>query len=83
MTEGIESVSRRLEAAAARLREERLDPREAAALVDECARLAGEAAAELELAVRAAGAEPGRARPGQRELLSGQAELLSGQAEPL
>jgi hypothetical protein len=42
--------------AAARLRAEDLTPEEAAALADECARIATEAASELDTRARAAGA---------------------------
>jgi hypothetical protein len=45
----------RLERAAAELREGELAPDRAAALVDECARLASEAGAELDRRARAAG----------------------------
>jgi len=47
-------LTAQLEQAAARLREEELEPREAARLVEECARLAGEAAGELDRRARAA-----------------------------
>jgi hypothetical protein len=45
----------RLERAAAELRDGELAPDRAAALVDECARLAAEAGAELDRRARAAG----------------------------
>ena len=51
----------RLERAAAELRSGDIDPERAAALVDECARLAGEAGAELDREVRAADAGAGPA----------------------
>lgn len=47
-------LTEQLEQAAARLREGELEPQEAARLVEECARLAGEAAGELERRTRAA-----------------------------
>ena len=53
----------RLEAAAAALRSQELPPDRSAALVEECARLAAEGAAELDREVRAgdaAGAAPGQ-----------------------
>jgi hypothetical protein len=52
------NVVERLERAAAQLRAGDLDPSRAAALVDECARLAAEAGAELDRAMRAADAGP-------------------------
>jgi hypothetical protein len=48
----------RLESAAAQLRSGDLDPTRAAALVDECARLAAAAGAELDRAMRAADSGP-------------------------
>jgi hypothetical protein len=50
----LETVVERLERAAAQLRSGELAPERAAALVDECARLAAEAGAELDRAMRAA-----------------------------
>jgi hypothetical protein len=47
----------RLEQAAARLREDDLQPDEAARLVEQCAALAAEASSELERRSREAGAE--------------------------
>jgi len=47
-------LTEQLDQAAARLREGELEPQEAARLVEECARLAGEAAAELDRRARAA-----------------------------
>jgi hypothetical protein len=52
--EALNRIVERLERAAAELRAGDLDPARAAALVDECARLAGEAGAELDREVRAA-----------------------------
>jgi hypothetical protein len=51
-------LTEQLEQAAARLREEELEPQEAARLVEECARLAGEAAGELDRRARAAVDDP-------------------------
>jgi len=51
----LKHLSDELEQAAARLRDGELEPQEAARLVEECARLAGEAATELDRRVRAAG----------------------------
>jgi hypothetical protein len=50
----LEDLCARLDAAADRLRDPELSPDEAASLVEECARLAGEAAVELERRARAA-----------------------------
>ena len=59
--EALDRIVDRLERAAAELRSGDLAPERAAALVDECARLAGEAGAELDRAVRSADAGPGPA----------------------
>jgi hypothetical protein len=59
--EVLDRIVDRLERAAAELRSGDLDPERAAALVDECARLAGEAGAELDRQVRAADTGPGPA----------------------
>jgi hypothetical protein len=56
--ESLERLTERLEHAAAALRTEELPAEEAAALVEECARVAGEAGAELDRQVRAADAGP-------------------------
>jgi hypothetical protein len=48
----LQHLTEQLEQTAARLRDGELEPREAARLVEECARLAGEAAGELERRVR-------------------------------
>ena len=56
--EALEVVVERLERAATQLRSGELDPARAASLVDECARLAAEAGAELDRAMRAADAGP-------------------------
>jgi len=50
----LQHLTEQLEQAAAKLRDGELEPREAARLVEECARLAGEAAAELDRRVRGA-----------------------------
>jgi hypothetical protein len=60
----LDELTERLERVAAQLRSGDLDPAEAAERVDECARLAGEAAAALDRAARA-----GETSPGQTELL--------------
>jgi hypothetical protein len=49
----LDAVIQRLERTATELRAGDLEPERAAALVDECARLAAEAGAELDRAVRA------------------------------
>jgi hypothetical protein len=59
-------LTERLERGAERLRAGNLDGPEAAALVEECARLAAEAAATLDREARAVAAEPA---PGQDRLL--------------
>jgi hypothetical protein len=59
----------RLEQTAVRLRDGELEPTEAAGLVEECARLAGDAATELDRRVRAAADAPVQ-RHGQGELLA-------------
>jgi hypothetical protein len=56
--EQLQRLTERLELAAAELRGGALDPERAAALVDECARLAAEAGAELDREVRAADTGP-------------------------
>lgn len=52
----LQHLTEQLEQAAATLREGELEPQEAARLVEECARLAGDAAAELDRRTRAAAA---------------------------
>jgi hypothetical protein len=59
--EALDRIVDRLERTAAELRAGDIEPERAAALVDECARLAGEAGAELDREVRAADAAPGPA----------------------
>ena len=56
--ESLERLVERLEHAAATLRAGDLEPDRAAALVEECARLAAEAGAELDRKVRAADSGP-------------------------
>jgi hypothetical protein len=53
-SEALDRIVERLERTAAELRSGDLSAERAAALVDECARLAGEAGAELDREVRAA-----------------------------
>jgi hypothetical protein len=55
----LDELTDRLERTAAELRSGGLAPERAAALVDECARLAAEAGAELDRAVRAPESGPG------------------------
>jgi hypothetical protein len=57
-----------LERAAAELRAGELSPERAAAVVDECARVASEAGAELDRRVRAADAGSAGTAPGQLAL---------------
>jgi hypothetical protein len=61
----LEHFSRQLEDAAARLRGGELEPEQAARLVEECARIAGDAAGELDRRVRLAADPPA---PGQTTL---------------
>ena len=58
-TETLDRLTERLERAAAELRAGALPAERAASLVDECARLAGEASVELDRQVRAGDADPG------------------------
>jgi hypothetical protein len=58
--EPLERLIERLELAAATLRAGELPADRAAALVEECARVAAEAGAELDRQVRAADAAPGQ-----------------------
>ena len=64
--EGLAAIVERLERAAGELRSGDLDPARAAALVDECARLAADAGAQLDAELRAADA--GTTAPGQLRL---------------
>jgi len=54
----LQHLTEQLEQAAARLRSGELEPQQAARLVEECARLAGDAATELDRRVRAAADTP-------------------------
>ena len=64
----LDELVARLERTAGELRGGELAPERAAALVDDCARLASEASAELDRRVRAADGGPGGAAPGQMAL---------------
>jgi hypothetical protein len=64
--DSLDELVRRLEDAASQLRLGDLDGERAAELVEECARLAVDAGAELDRLAREAGPDP---RPGQGELL--------------
>ena len=64
----LDELVERLERAAGELRTGDLAPERAAALVDECARLASEASAELDRRVRAADAGSAGTPPGQMAL---------------
>jgi hypothetical protein len=66
MSEAMDAIVERLERAAAELRAGDLEPGRAAAVVDECARLAADAGAQLDAEMRAADA--GTAAPGQLRL---------------
>jgi polyhydroxyalkanoate synthesis regulator phasin len=50
----LQHLTEQLEQTAAKLRDGELDPQEAARLVEECARLAGDATAELDRRARSA-----------------------------
>ena len=65
-SEALDRIVDRLERAAAELRSGDLAPERAAALVDECARLAADAGAELDRAMRSA--DSGPASPDQLRL---------------
>jgi hypothetical protein len=65
-TERLEELSRRLEAAAVRLRADDVEPEEAKRLAGECAELAAEAAVELD---RTSRGDAQDTAPGQEELL--------------
>jgi hypothetical protein len=54
----LQHVTKQLEQAAAQLRGGELEPQQAARLVEDCARLAGDAATELDRRVRAAADAP-------------------------
>ena len=64
----LDELVARLERTAGELRDGDLAPERAAALVDDCARLAAEAGAELDRRVRAADGGSGGAAPGQMAL---------------
>jgi len=64
----LDELVARLERTAGELRGGELAPERAAALVDDCARLASDASAELDRRVRAADGGPGGAAPGQMAL---------------
>jgi hypothetical protein len=64
----LDDLVERLERAAAELRGGELAPDRATALVDECARLAAEASAELDRRVRAGDAPGAGTAPGQLAL---------------
>ncbi len=68
-SERLEEMTERLERAATRLRDGDLEPEAAAALVEDCARLAAEATAELERRVRPATGEELLADGTQESLL--------------
>lgn len=67
MTDALTELSARLEEAVARLRAGELEPDAALALIEECARLASEASAEVDARTRAA-VEPLPDLPGQLPL---------------
>jgi hypothetical protein len=67
VTEALDELSERLGDAAARLRSGELEPDAALALIEECARLAAEASAEVDERMRAA-LEPLPDLPGQLPL---------------
>ena len=56
----LESIARELDAAAARLREDGIDPDEAADLVERCADLAQRISAEIDARTRSAGEAEGQ-----------------------
>lgn len=70
MTDPLIELQARLEEAAAELRSGELEPEAALALIDECARLAGQAAARVDERSRAA-LEPLPDLPGQLPLPAG------------
>jgi hypothetical protein len=72
VTDVLEELRLRLNAAASELRSGTLDPSETLMLIEECARLAGEAASEVDGRVRAA-LEPLPDLPGQLPLAATQA----------
>lgn len=70
MTDQLIELRARLEEAAARLRAGQLEPAAALALIEDCARLAAEASAQVDQRVRAA-LEPLPELPGQLPLPAG------------
>ena len=72
MTDVLDELRSRLAHAAQRLREDAMEPEEALAVIEECARLAGDAATEVDSSVRAA-IEPLPDFPGQLPLAATQA----------
>ncbi len=72
MTDVLEELRLRLNGAASELRSGNLEPSETLALIEECARLAGEAASQVDGYVRAA-LEPLPDLPGQLPLAAAQA----------
>jgi hypothetical protein len=66
--ERLDALVARLEDAARQLRAGELPPERAAALVDDCARIAAEAGAELDRRLRAGDAAIGAPAPGQLAL---------------
>lgn len=71
MTDALIELSARLEDAASRLRAGELEPDAVLPLIEECAKLASEAGAEVDQRTRAA-VEPLPDLPGQLPLASGQ-----------
>jgi len=70
VTDPLIELRARLEEVAARLRSSELDPDEALSLIEECARLASEASAQVDQRTRAA-LEPLPELPGQLPLAAG------------
>jgi len=78
MTDVLDDLVDRLARTAASLRAGELEPSEAARLVDECARLAGDAATELDRRVRATADAPAIRPPA-----AGEQPLPGIEADPL
>lgn len=72
MTDVLEELRARLREAASELRSGNLDPSETLALIEECARMAGEASSQVDSRVRA-DLEPLPDLPGQLPLAATQA----------
>lgn len=70
MTDSLSELRARLEGAAAQLRSGELEPDEALVLIEECARMASEASAQVDEHARAA-LEPLPDLPGQLPLAAG------------